>query len=440
VPIRCGRSSETFLVAEKQLQSTLRAAAHQKEWFAELRRDVFEKQQPYAIVQADMPLELFQAMDIPVVSNQWWASLIAAKRLAPSYLDVLNRLGYHDGLCRYCSLSLASTVAGDEVEAPWGGLPKPAILSARLTCDCIQRVFEIWAKQFGSPFVPLDVPGASELPPRWWELSRHRWSELFEGHRLDFMVDQFRSLIGLLEGITGTGFEVDQLRARMEGVNRQEEYFDEVRALICEAPRTPVRMHEQVSNVMAAQWLRGSDWAITHARVFRDEVKARVAAGVAACPSERLRLMWVGAGLWHDTDFYTAFEEQYGAVFVWSMYLAFGPDGYIRYGLDDPLRALASRTVSFNELLHNPPWANEWIVDQAQRHRIDAALLLEPQGTRPSATGNRFIERALESNGIPVLPIAADMVDSRGWDGAAMREKVGQFLAGLSSRTRRDRA
>jgi benzoyl-CoA reductase subunit B len=425
-------------VAEKQLQSSIRAAEFQKTWFAQLRRDVFENQKPYAIVQADMPLELFQAMDIPVVSNQWWASLIAAKRLAPSYLDSLNARGYHDGLCRYCSLGLASTIAGDSSRAPWGGLPKPALLSARLTCDCIQRVFEIWAEKFGSPFVPLDVPGASELPPRWWELSRHRWSELFEAHRLDFMVAQFHALIAVLQRISGNRFDSGRLRALMEGVNRQEEYFDEVRDLICDAPKTPVRMHEQVSNVMAAQWVRGSGWAIAHARAFRDEVKARVQAGVAACPSERLRLMWVGAGLWHDTDFYTAFEEPYGAVFVWSMYLAFGPDGYIRYGLDDPLLALASRTVSFNEQLHNPPWANEWIVDQAKRHRIDAALVLEPQGTRPSATGNRFIEGALESSGIPVLPIQADMVDSRGWDGEAMRRKVSQFLAALISKTGRD--
>ena len=56
--------------------------------------------------------------------------------------------------------------------------------------------------------------------------------------------------------------------------------------------------------------------------------------------------MWVGAALWHDTEFYTAFESRHGAVFVWSMYLAFGPDGYIRYGLDDPLAALASRVAT----------------------------------------------------------------------------------------------
>jgi benzoyl-CoA reductase/2-hydroxyglutaryl-CoA dehydratase subunit BcrC/BadD/HgdB len=187
-------------------------------------------------------------------------------------------------------------------------------------------------------------------------------------------------------------------------------------------------MHEQIANVMAAQWVRGSDWAMSHARAFRDEVKSRVAAGTAAVPNERVRLMWVGAGIWHDTDFYTAFEEQFGAVFVWSMYLAFGPDGYIRYGLNDPLRALASRTVSMNEQLHNPPWANEWIVYQAKKHRIDAAMVLTPLGSRPSATGNRFIERALEQAGIPVLPVYADMVDARGWDPAKMREMAAEFL------------
>ncbi|MEJ2110724.1 MAG: 2-hydroxyacyl-CoA dehydratase family protein, partial [Acidobacteriota bacterium] len=147
-----------------------------------------------------------------------------------------------------------------------------------------------------------------------------------------------------------------------------------------------------------------------------------------ACPNERVRLMWVGAGIWHDTDFYTAFEDEFGAVFVWSMYLAFGPDGYIRYGLDDPLLALASRNVSMNEQLHNPPWANEWIVHQARLNRIDAALVLTPLGTKPAATGNRFIERALEQAGIPVLPVIADMVDARDWDPNAMRREVSEFL------------
>ncbi len=413
---------------DKQLESTRAAAEHQKAWFAQLRQDVFTDHQPYAIVQADMPLELFSVMEVPVVSNQWWAAVIAAKQLSSRYLDTLNAQGFHDGLCRYCSLGLACTLANHPATAPWGGLPRPALLAARLTCDCVQRVFALWARAFGAPFVTLDNTGATHLPPRWWELSRHRWEELYEAHRLDFMVEELRHLIGKIEETTGRRFDLEQLRALMAAVNQQEEYFEEVRDLICAAPQTPVRMNEQVQNVMTTQWHRGSAWAVHHARAFRDEVKQRVNAGIAAVPNERLRLMWVGAGLWHDTAFYTAFEESHGAVFVWSMYLAFGPDGYIRYGLEDSLRALASRVVSMNEQLHNPPWVNEWIVEQARRHRIGGALLLVPSGSRPSATGTYFTARALEAAGIPTLQLWTDMVDARMWDGAEMRARVTHFI------------
>jgi len=413
---------------EKQLESTRASSEHQKAWFAELRRNVFDEKQPYAIAQADMPLELFQLLGVPVVSNQWWSAIVSAKQLSGYYFDALSAAGYHEGLCRYCSLSLASSIAGDPAKAPWGGLPKPALLAARLTCDCIQRVFETWAASFGADFVALDSAGATHLPPRWWDFSRHRWRELYEPQRLDLMVAQMRVLIRKLEKAGRHKFAEARLQELMEGVNRQEEYFDEVLDLICTAPQTPVRMNEQVINVMNAQWHRGSEWAINHARAFRDEVQHRVKQGIAAYPGEKRRLMWVGAGLWHDTDFYTAFEESHGAVFVWSMYLAFGPDGYIRYGLDDPLRALASRIVSMNEQLHNPPWANEWIVEQARRHRVNGAVILVPEGSRPSATGTFFVERALEQAGIPTLEIWADMVDSRRWKATLMRQRVARFL------------
>ena len=57
-------------------------------------------------------------------------------------------------------------------------------------------------------------------------------------------------------------------------VNQQEEIFDAVRRLIAAAPECPVRMTEQITNVMATQWVRGSEWALAHARAFHDEVQA----------------------------------------------------------------------------------------------------------------------------------------------------------------------
>ena len=430
-------------MAHKQLASTIAASEGQKAWFASLRERVFETRAPYAIGQADMPFELFQAMDVPMVSNQWWAAVVSAKRLAPYYLDKLNEAGFHKGLCRYCSLSMASTVLG-EPAGSMGGLPKPALLAARLTCDCVQRVFETWAAHFGAELILLDAPAATHLPPRWWEQSRHDWRELFEDHRLRFMVRQFERLIASLERISGRKFDPDRLRTLMEQVNRQEEYFEEAKLAICNAPRTPVRMQEQITNVMAAQWQRGSDWAVSQAKAFRDEVVSRAEQGIAACPDERLRIMWVGAGLWYDLDFYTAFEESHGAVFVWSMYLAFGPDGYIRYGLDDPLLALASRTVSMNEQLHNPPWANEWIVEQA--HPPDRRCVrLTPLGTRPRrlervSSRSRWERREFRSSlftqtwwtpGSGMREDAPGCIPFSGSSGARMTDYLGQFRADL---------
>jgi benzoyl-CoA reductase/2-hydroxyglutaryl-CoA dehydratase subunit BcrC/BadD/HgdB len=414
-------------MADKQLEATRGATAFQKQWFGDLRRRVFDERQPYALVQADVPFELFDLVGMPAVSNQWWAALIAAKRQAARYLDAMAADGIQGDLCRYCSLGYAATRFGG-AEAPWGGLPPPRLLCARLTCDCIHRVFRLWGQAFGAEVFEIDHPGADYLPPNWWELARHHWSDLVEPHRLALMRATLESLVERLESLTGRRLDRDALRDRLDLVNQQEEVFDEVRRLIAHAPQCPVRMTEQITNVMATQWVRGTGWALAHARTFRDEVKERVAAGVAACPTERLRLMWVGAGLWHDTDFYTAFEASHGAIFVWSMYLAFGPDGYIRYGLDDPMAVLAGRTASFNEYLHNPPWASTWIVQQAREHRIDGALVLRPRSMKPAATGRLFIERALEAAGIPVLPIEADVVDPREWQPDAARALVQSFL------------
>ena len=153
-------------MADKQLEATLAAGAFQKQWFADLRRRVFDERQPYALLQADVPFELFDLLEIPAVSNQWWAAIVAARRQAPAYLDAMAADGHHADLCRYCSLGYATTRYRDIQEPPWGGLPTPRLLCARLTCDCIHRVFSLWAESLGTELFEIDHPGAGDLPPR----------------------------------------------------------------------------------------------------------------------------------------------------------------------------------------------------------------------------------------------------------------------------------
>jgi len=412
------------------LACTQSAKSFQKAFGATLREQVVAKGEPFAVAQADTPHEIFHAMDIPGVSNQWWSAYISAKQLSTRYLTVLDELGYPPNRCNYCSLGLACTLADDPATAPWGGLPKPSVLVARLTCDCIQHVFSEWARALDTDFFAFEAPAWTQTLPEWFRHSRDRWEEVYEAGRIALLSDEIRELIALLERKTNRRFQPDRFVDLMDRINEQEQYFAEAAEIAGEARPCPVSILDQMTNTMIPQWHRGSQWAVAHARRFRDEVRARADAGVGISPNERIRLMWIGVGLWHDTAFYRALEDSIGAVFVWSMYLPFAGVQYIRELQGRPLEALASRVCSMNEVLHLPPWMNEWLVSEARRCAVDAAVVLIPRDNRLSQSGTLLTAQALESAGVPVLTMDADMVDPARWDRDAALERVQSFLRG----------
>ena len=415
--------------SRKDLLCTADALAYQKRFGAELKRRVVEDGDPFVVAQADTPHEIFHAMDIPLVTNQWWSAYISAKQLSPRYFEVLQEHGYPGNTCRYCSLGLACTLANDPARAPWGGLPKPAALVARLTCDCIQHVFGQWATALGTDFFPLEAPAWTHKDAAWFEKSNDQWEEVYQPERIELLVEEMRELISLLEKKTARHFSEAKLAALMEKINEQESYIAEAAVLIGTARPCPVSIADQMPNTMIPQWHRGSDWAVAHAKRFRDEVIERVDAGIGVSSNERIRLMWIGAGLWHDPGFYNALEERLGAVFVWSMYMPFAGPQYIRALHGKPLHALASRICSMNEVLHLPPWMNGWMVSEAKRCGIDAALMLVPPDSRLSQSGTKLTQLSLQQAGVPTLALDADMVDSKGWSHQRMVDHVAGFLA-----------
>jgi benzoyl-CoA reductase/2-hydroxyglutaryl-CoA dehydratase subunit BcrC/BadD/HgdB len=421
-------SAGSNLRSRKDLACTAEATAYQRRYAGALREQVIERGEPFVLAQADTPHELFHAMDIPLITNQWWSAYISAKQLSNRYFEALEQWGYPSNSCHYCSLGLACSLANDPATAPWGGLPKPTVLVARLTCDCIQQVFGQWARHYGTDFFPLEAPGWIHKDPRWFERSFDSWETVYESKRIELLVDEMRDLIALLERKTGRRFDEARLEALMHAINEQEGYIEETAQMIGRARPCPVSIAEQMPNTMIPQWHRGSSWALSHARRFRDEVADRIQAGAGAAAHERVRLMWIGAGLWHDPGFYNALEEQHGAVFVWSMYTPFAGPQYIRQLQGRPLHALASRICSMNEVLHLPPWMNSWMVSEARRCGIHAAVMLAPPGNRLSQSGTLLTSLALEDAGVPTLTLSADMVNARDWSRDTTVAVVGEFL------------
>lgn len=411
---------------KKRLSVTAEANAYQKQWFMSLKQRVKDGE-PLVFLGASAPHEIFRAMDIPYVVNQWWAALCSAKQMAPYYLGLLNDRGYRKDLCPYCSLSLASSYDPEPEKGPWGGLPKPSLLVSKFGCDSQSKIFESIAEQYDVPIYHLEHPVSTVKKVNWWEKARFDWEELFDPHILDLMVDELKALIRFLETTFKREFSETKFIKVMDLINQQAELNKKTRDLIASTTPSPVSITDTIPAVMIPQWQRGTEWAVEYAHKLYEEVKGLVDAGYAVCQNEQKRLMWLGRGLWYNMGLYSYFEEKYGAVFIWSIYLAIAADGYARYG-NDPLRALASRFAGLGHMLHTPPWNCDWYVHQAKTHKIDGVVHLITESCTNGAGGSYFVKKAFEEAGIPILQLRADPVDARKWEETTLVTMIEEFL------------
>lgn len=423
--------------AVKRLKATATASAYQKEWFKELKKQV-ESGEPFGYLNADVPMEVLRAMDIPFVVNQWWAAICGAKRMTKKYFGLLRDAGYRDDLCSYCATAFAESMDPDDHNVdeegkpmgPWGGLPDPTVAITRLTCDCQGKIFELFAKNHGAALYTMENTVARKVPLKWFDkVIWNDWEEFYDKDRIDEAVEELQQMIRFLEQTTGKMFDMNKLETVMNLINEQELYYNKTRDLIASCHPVPVTVVDTINAVMQAQWQRGTVWGRDHAKSLYEEVKALADAGVAAVPNEKYRLMWLGRGIWHDFSFYQSFEEKYGAVFMWSMYLAMGADAYIRYHVEeDPLRALAARYIGMEDFLHMPPWNSQWYLQQIEQNDIDGVVYMIPGNCMQAVEGSYFIKKAIEDAGTPVLIFEADPVDPRKWSAENMRGFVNEFI------------
>ena len=399
----------------KRFEAAVAAMQHQREWFKALRG-------PIAVVDADVPHEIFHALGIPYVVNQWWASICSAKQKAPLYLDAIRERGYPDDVDQYSAIGLGSVIADDD-DPPWGGLPPVALFATQRWTDAHARIAAAWAAETEAETFVFEKAVDRRVPERWWERVAHEWEDVVGSERIDLMVAELNELIALLESRLGARFDETRLQGILDLANEQQEWSRRTRDLLAQTSPAPIDIVDSIPAVMIPQWHRGTEWARDAARGFHEEVESAIARGEALCPDERRRLMWIGRGLWFNLGFYQHFQKRYGAVFVWSMYLAIAADGYPRYG-GEPLRQLAARFAAFSDFLGMPGWADQWYLEQARTHRVDGVVHLVAHDSRSSW----FTTKALEDAGIPVLELDADNADARTWDEPAFVAALERFI------------
>ncbi|MBI5441026.1 MAG: 2-hydroxyacyl-CoA dehydratase [Deltaproteobacteria bacterium] len=419
-----GLRSKKFLQASKLLTE------HQKRHYEDVR-DRAAQGEAVIWTNVGVPMEILYAMDIPVLFNLHWSALIAAKQMSAHYLNVMNERGYFRDLCRYCSMPLGYFMEGKPEVAPWGGVPRPTAVIVEAADDPIIRCYELMARELEVPFYVWDHTMPAEPPaPTWCETPDDVEAEsVREPWRVDYAVQETEGLIAFLETVTGKSFSEAQLRRAMEMSNEQFDYIGKLLDLCARVP-APISSGDHMANLISTQFYRGSEFGLAHAKAMYLETKERVEKGLVACENEKIRLMQMVVPTWYSPGFYNAFEEKYGAVFVWIVYFTITQQ-LIRRDLRDPLRALASRYVGYTEMGLLPPWWPQWVVHNAKKHKIDAAVYQIADSCRLLSGPMQLAVKALQDIGVPTLELRADYVDDRDWDEEKMIERVSGFIETL---------
>lgn len=395
-----------------RLASVDAVRAHQRAWLAETREKVAAGG-AFAICNADDFEEIFTAFDVPALVINYWNSVVTfSERKGPHFSAVLDAHGYEP---TNFGLGFATTLAPKE--APWGGLPKPAIIVGTTRDEAQLRVTELWARAFGCECYPLDFSWVSQfshaLPPDWWTYHRSRSAEMVDGKRVALRVAQLRALIARLEVTLDRRFDPARFREVMTLLNAQMDRWREAMAIIAAQRPLPVSLRDQMA-MYQTMWQRGTPGNLALVENFLAEVKSLVAAGHAAHPEERARIYMATSG--NDPQFHGYVRERWGAAIVSNRYSSIAPM-YARDLGDDPLEALARRQLF---LFDKEP---HWEAHEARHWGASLVIGIEPEGR----TDSRY-RRVIEGQGMAycAIPRDADTPDIRATLDAALGPLVGE--------------
>jgi hypothetical protein len=416
-------TSPRFTKSRKNLSVASEATALHRDYARRMWADIARGEQ---FVFGYGPMELFSSMGLYLVQHSAYGSLLASKQLDRHYKGVLEARGYFRDIGNYHSLALGYAFDKNPDIAPDGGIPRPAAVVGQLAIDI--GPLELYAREFGCPLYLMEDPDKqASIPGRWWEMQ-----DWIDPHIVEFCVRELEGCCRFLEAVTGKHYSPTRLRRYLERADAMAELYWRAAdiAFASEGP-APITITDCLSEVAVFETHFGEEWALEHVRKFFAEVKDRADRGLAACPDERVRLLWASTPLWFNLGFYNRWEESHGAIFMEMNYLP-RSQRMIYDDRSDPLRAvLMRRHMKYSGA--SPRAAADLCVHQARKFRADGVIVPKRGATRHAAGMYHYVALALERAGIPTLAIEYEPTSSDGWDDAAATARVTAFIESLSS-------
>jgi benzoyl-CoA reductase subunit B len=375
--------------------------------------------------------EVLNTFDIPMSFPEIAALQTAVKGKAMDYLLAAEDLGYSPDICGYVKVDIGLHATGRD--HPLGKYPKPAMVVASNMCNTYIKWAEIWERQYGCPVFVLDLPG--------WRGTGFEYDSSSVTFRNDvkYVEGQIRDLIILSAEVSGKKFDIDKLREILGNVNRMSELYRSILALNKNKPAPFNALTEGINYMGIANILRGRPEGVEFMETVLTELEERVAYGVGAVPDERFRLLLVGTACYTNFREFVGMFERWDGIFVASEYMSYaggGLDRGLNYDLTRPIESLAEQIlITAQPSMSGIFFSHEWQAKVAEEYDIDGICYHGVKSCRTTAAGLPDAREWLLSNAdVPGLFIQSDLVDSRLWAAAQMRNRIDAFFESLQSR------
>lgn len=387
-----------------------------RDYFADLGAAAKDPARKVAWCTSVGPAEILRAMGFEVYFPENHGALLGATRVSAETIPVANAQGYSPEICSYLTSDIGACLKGvTPLSKAYGldGVPRPDVLVyCTNQCKDVMHWFAWYARRWNVPLLGIHPP--NHLP------------EVLPEHIAD-VASQFRRLIAQLEAVTGTPLDPEALRL---AVARSREATDLWESVLDTARARPAPLSFFDGTILMGPIvvLRGTQIATDYYRTLLAELEAKVAAGHAAVPGERLRIYWEGMPVWGRLRQLSDLFAGNRATVVASTYC----NSWI-FSDFDPAQPLESMARAYLKIFINrdDAYKENYIERLAGEFGVDG-VVYHAARTCPNNSNSAYnLPQRLAAKGIPGIVIDGDLCDLRCFSDGQSTTLIEAFLETL---------
>jgi benzoyl-CoA reductase/2-hydroxyglutaryl-CoA dehydratase subunit BcrC/BadD/HgdB len=369
------------------------------------------RSQTVAWVTSGAPVEWLKALDFFTLYPENHAALCATARVVESIAGEAENAGYARELCSYARTDIGSALSG---RTPVGRLPRPDLLVACTNiCQTVLHWYRVLADHFDVPLVVIDTPFI--------------YDERAPDHAVAYVQRQIEDAVALGERIAGRSLEPARLEETIRLSRLACELWLEVLARGRGRP-APLTVFDQFVHMAPIVELRGEARTVDFYAAMLAELDARLAAGIAAVPGERKRVLWDNLPIWYRLRELAESLAARGVAVVAATYTnAWGELA----PLIDPARPFESMAQVYLYPILNRGTGHKLATLKrlADEFAVDGVILHSDRSCKPYSIGQiDQRDRLSRESGLPALLLEADHADPRAYADGPVATRLAAFM------------